>query len=72
MTTFSYTITLDDSESIALEAALDLMIDQCKQRIEAGEGAPHIAHLHNCERIRQKLRSSTPQMTSANNLWNNP
>lgn len=38
MTTFVYTITLNDSESIMLEAALKLMIEYCQTQLDNGKG----------------------------------
>ena len=39
MTTYSYTITIGDSEHIALEAALLHFVEHCAQQISAGAGA---------------------------------
>ena len=35
MTTFSYTLVLDDTESSALEAALDMLLDRCEHELAA-------------------------------------
>jgi hypothetical protein len=41
MTTYSHTITLNDRQRIALEAALEVMIKHCDEHLS--EGAPFIA-----------------------------
>ena len=69
MTTYSYTITLDDSEHIALEAALKLMIEHCEAMLSKGAGAPFWAHRQSCQQISEKLHSATPLMTSTNNFF---
>ena len=35
------TVTISDSEKIALKAALEMMIEHCEDQIVAGEGAPY-------------------------------
>lgn len=69
MTTYSYTITIGDSEHIALEAALLHFVEHCAQQISAGAGAPYWAHRDSCNAILDKLRSATPHMTSTNNFF---
>jgi hypothetical protein len=69
MTTYSYTITLGDSEHLALEAALKLMIDHCETMLSNGAGAPFWAHRQSCQQILDKLRSAPPTMTSTNNFF---
>jgi hypothetical protein len=62
MTTYSHTITLNDSQRIALEAALELMIKHCDEHLS--EGAPFIAHRWSCQEIQKRLLECTPVMTS--------
>ncbi len=40
MTTYSYTIVLDDSDIIALEAALDMLIQRCDKELASGPMCP--------------------------------
>lgn len=72
MTTYSHTISVNDSEYIALTAALALMIDHCNEQLAAGAAAPFWAHRHNCEGILRKLRSASPVMTSTNTFGRPP
>ena len=66
MTTYSHTITLNDSEYIAISAALELMIEHCNAQLADGPVAPFWAHRQSCQTILGKLRSATPTMTSTN------
>jgi hypothetical protein len=58
MTTYAYTLTINDSQRIALEAALNLMIEHCEAKLAAGEGAPYWAHRKSCNEILEKLRAA--------------
>jgi len=42
MTTYSFTITLNDSETIMRIAALNLRIKHCQEKLDAG--APYCSH----------------------------
>jgi len=66
MTTYSYTITFNDSQHIALEAALKLMIQHCESKIAEGAGAPFWAHKGSCAQLLQKLHNAESRMTSTN------
>jgi len=65
MTTYAYRITLNDSESIMLEAALELMIAHCEKKLKAGAGAPNWAHRHSARAVLARLYKDT-ELTS----WN--
>ena len=67
MTTYSYTITLDDSEHSTLSAALAMLKDDCLEQLETAPGAPYEAQLRNIERIEKKLDEGARQ-TSGNNF----
>jgi len=69
MTTYAYTITLNDSEVIMLKAALELMMKHCKQKMDEGAGAPYWAHNHSAQSVLEKLYDNTIQ-TSGNNFFN--
>ena len=66
MTTFAYTITLDDSEAIMLQSALELMIKHCQEKLNEGAGAPFWAHKHSAESVLDKLYKNTIQITGNN------
>ena len=46
--TNQYTLTIDDSQRIALEAALEFMIEHCKANLATGEGSPYWAGRKSC------------------------
>jgi hypothetical protein len=64
MTTYQHTLTVGDSEFMALSAALELMIEHCNQRLKAGEGAPYWAHRQSCTNVLSRLKSGPATMTS--------
>jgi hypothetical protein len=68
MTTFAYTITLNDSEVIMLKAALELMIKHCQKKLDERAGAPFWAHKHSAQNVLGKLYENTIQ-TSGNNFF---
>jgi hypothetical protein len=68
MTTYSYTIVLDDSEAIMLEAALNLMDTHCREQLSEGPKAPFWAHQQSARSVLKKLRQSAKQ-TSGNNFF---
>jgi hypothetical protein len=61
MTTFSYTLVLNDSEMITLEAALKLMADHCDREIKTDPRPPFLAWRHNVEQIQSRLFSRARQ-----------
>lgn len=63
MTTYAYTLTVNDSECIALKAALELMIQHCEDQLAAGADAPYWAHERSCTAMLRRLYSNTT-MTS--------
>ncbi len=69
MTTYAYTITMNDSEAIMLKAALELMIKHCQEKLDQGAGAPYWAHKHSAQSVLEKLYDNTIQ-TSGNNFYN--
>lgn len=68
MTTFEYTITLNDSEVIMLKAALELMIKHCQEKLDEGSGAPFWAHKDSAQNVLKRLYDNTIQ-TSGNNFF---
>ena len=65
MTTFSYTLELDDGEHSTLGTALAMLKNDCLEQLEATPGAPYKARLRNIERIEKKLDVGARQ-TSGN------
>lgn len=63
MTTYSYTITFNDSEITMLEAALKLMITHCQDKLDDGEKAPYWAHKQSAEDVLEKLYENTILIT---------
>lgn len=68
MTTYQHSLVLNDSEYIALQAALSLMMEHCDNELSAGAGAPFWSHKQSCIAILARLRSSAPQMTSTSSI----
>jgi hypothetical protein len=68
MTTYAYTITMNDSEAIMLKAALELMIKHCQDKLDEGAGAPFWAHKNSAQNVLEKLYDNTIQ-TSGNNFF---
>lgn len=65
MTTFSYTIELDDSERITLDAALAMLKDACELQIAAEKEAPIPAYLRNIASIQHKLTNGGYQVSGS-------
>lgn len=68
MTTYAYRITLNDSESIMLEAALKLMIEHCQKKLDEGASAPYWAHRESAKDVLSRLNDDVKQ-TSGNNFF---
>lgn len=68
MTTYAYTITINDSEAIMLKAALELMIKHCQEKLDEEAVAPYWAHKHSAQNVLAKLYDNTIQ-TSGNNFF---
>jgi hypothetical protein len=68
MSTFQFTITINESEMIALRASLELMIEHCQQKLDEGAGAPYWARKESAKSILDKLYKN-PLQTSGNNFF---
>ncbi len=68
MTTYSYTLTINDSQFLALEAALKVMIEHCDVKLSEEAGAPFWAHKKSCNEILEKLSEAQNNLTSTNNF----
>ena len=55
MTTYQHTLTINDSESIMLESALQFMIEQCEKEIATNPRAPYYAHLQSAKAVISRL-----------------
>lgn len=66
MTTFEYTITLDDSEAIMLEDALHLMIKHCQQKLDEEAGAPYWAHRKSAQDVLSRLNGNITRISGNN------
>ena len=64
MTSYQYTLTIGEGEQLALEAALELMIQYCKEQLATGASAPYQAHQANCAEMLRKLRRTPAELTS--------
>ena len=67
MTTFRYTVELDDPERIALHIALALLKQECEMQIAQQPCAPYVAWLRAMTSIKHKLEAGA-QQTSASAL----
>jgi len=56
MTTYSYSLKIDDGEYMALEYALKLTISHCELEMSEGPKCPYWAHKHSCESMLTQLR----------------
>lgn len=65
MTTFQYTLTLNDSDMTAITYAIDFYMAECIRQIEGGAGAPYRAHLCSLKEIRERRYENALQ-TSGN------
>ena len=65
MTTYSYKLSLSDSEMIMLEEALKMMVEKCEREITLNPRAPFFAHLGSANALRARLHKDTVQ-TSGN------
>lgn len=66
MTTYSYTLVLNDGESITLDAALDLLLEKCEQELAEGPKPPFSAWRSNIVSIRKKLNENFELMSTNN------
>ena len=65
MTTYAYTITLNDTESIMLHAALELMIEHCEQKLENGPLAPYVSRKKCAQEVLARLYDNTMQTSGS-------
>jgi hypothetical protein len=70
MTTYSYKLVLDDCESIMMDAALEIMIKHCEDKLIEKSEAPFHALLASAKAVKSRMYLNT-EMMSGNNFWNN-
>lgn len=68
MTQYSHHITLNDSETIMLKMALELMKKHCQEKLDKGAGAPFWAHKDSAEKVLAKLYDNVTQISGNNFL----
>jgi len=64
MTTYAYTLTLSDSEMLALDAAIEHYRAFCRQQLASGEGCPYWAHARSMEAIGARLFGNAQLMST--------
>lgn len=69
MTTYIHRLTLDDSDIIALGAAIDRYIDTCKAELADGPKAPYWAHLTSLEGIKARLYGDSTMTSTSSPCW---
>ncbi|MCX7140801.1 MAG: hypothetical protein NT123_06830 [Proteobacteria bacterium] len=67
MTTFSYTLALNNIEGVLLSNVLDLAAEQCENAIANNQQGHYIGRLESINRIRNKLYNNARQ-TSGNSI----
>jgi hypothetical protein len=70
MTTYSYKLVLDDGEAIMMNAALEMMIKHCEDRLIDKSEAPFHVWLASAKAVKSRMHLNT-EMMSTNNFWNN-
>jgi hypothetical protein len=69
MTTYSHTITLNDSERGTLGEALRILSELCDKNLTEGPKAPYYAHRVNIDNIFQKLNEGIGMTSTSSHLW---
>ena len=72
MSTYSYTIVLDDSEVGTMMTALDFFLDHCKEQLKSGKRAPYLAYERNLTNISKRLFDDVNQVSGNNFHLFNP
>ena len=68
MTKYAFTLTLFDGEVTTVQAALELMIKHCQEKMDEGAGAPYWAYKHSAEEVLKKIYENRMQI-SGNNFF---
>ena len=65
MTTYQYTIKLDDSEAIMLEAALKHYLEHCNEQLAVETKAPYLAHKQSAAEVLSRINQDTKMMITS-------
>jgi hypothetical protein len=65
MTTYSYKLSLNDSEMIMLEEALKMMIEKCEREITLNPRAPFFANLGSAKALNARLNKDRIQTSGS-------
>jgi len=71
MTTYMYKLILDDSETIMMIAALEMMISHCEGKLAEKPEAPYYSWLSSAKAVKSRIHGSAEQ-TSGNNFGRRP
>lgn len=69
MTTYTYHVNLNDAGMIVYEAALKLLIEECRKEIAAGATAPFIAWLPVAERLLEDRYDRAEMTSTSSACW---
>jgi hypothetical protein len=72
MTTFAYTLDLDDSEFIVLSAALDLLLEKCQKEMADGPKAPYLIWEITAKKLLARLAENTHLTSYTTNIDGQP
>ena len=66
MTTYRYTLNLNNSEIHLIKSSLDLMIEFSEKMIEKGEMVPYYSNILTSKTLKEKLFENTTLMSTNN------
>ncbi len=66
MTTYRYTLNLNNSEIHLIKSSLDLMIEFSEEMIEKGEMVPYYSNILTSRTLKEKLFENTTLMSTNN------
>lgn len=66
MTTYRYTLNLNDCEIHLIKSSLDLMIDFSEEMIKKGEMVPYYSYILTSKTLKEKLFENTTLMSTNN------
>ena len=65
VTTFGYTLHLNDSKCLALGAALELLANECNLHIANDQNYPSVSYLKSIASIQDKLKAGAQQQSGS-------
>ena len=66
MTTYRYTLNLNNSEIHLIKSSLDLMIEFSEEMVEKGEMVPYYSNILTSKTLKEKLFENTTLMSTNN------